>query len=60
MSASLVHSVFTVILVILFVGLVRWAWRKERRSDFQQAAEIVFAEETWLHQSDEERETSHE
>ncbi|HBC57178.1 MAG TPA: CcoQ/FixQ family Cbb3-type cytochrome c oxidase assembly chaperone [Gammaproteobacteria bacterium] len=60
MGVSLVHSVFTVILVILFVGLVVWAWRKERRTDFQEAAGIVLTEDIWLHQQDEERDTHNE
>lgn len=43
------HSVFTVILFILFIGIVVWAYSKRRKKDFDEAARLPFADEEKPH-----------
>ncbi len=35
----------TVVLLILFVGIVIWAYSKRRKRDFDEAANLPFADE---------------
>ena len=35
----------TVVLMIVFVGIVVWAFSKKRKSDFTEAANLPFADE---------------
>lgn len=38
-------SIWTVIVLILFVGIVIWAWHGKNRESFRQAARIPLEEE---------------
>lgn len=40
MSATLIHEILTALLLVVFIGIVVWAWSKRRRRDFQEAARI--------------------
>jgi len=40
MSAALTHTIWTVLLVIVFVGIVVWAWSGRRRERFEAAARL--------------------
>jgi cytochrome c oxidase cbb3-type subunit 4 len=35
---GLIHSVWTVLLLVLFLGIVAWAWSGRRRQRFERAA----------------------
>lgn len=35
----------TIILMILFIGVVAWAWSKKRKKSFDEAANLPFADE---------------
>jgi cytochrome c oxidase cbb3-type subunit 4 len=35
---GLMYGVVTIVLMIIFVGIVIWAWRDERASSFEEAA----------------------
>jgi len=45
MDESLVQSVWTVVVVVLFVGIVIWAWSGKRKKEFDEAANIPFNED---------------
>jgi cytochrome c oxidase cbb3-type subunit 4 len=45
MDIITVHSVWTVVLFISFIGIILWAYSKRRKSDFSEAANLVFADE---------------
>ncbi len=36
----LFHAIWTVVLMVLFVGIVAWAWSGKRRRRFAQAARL--------------------
>lgn len=40
MDASLIHSVWTVLLLIIFIGILIWVFVIKRRGDFEKAARI--------------------
>lgn len=40
MSLSLFHAFWTVILMIIFLGIVAWAWSRHRQSSFEEAAHL--------------------
>ena len=37
---SVFHSIWTVLMFILFIGIVVWAWSRRRSGDFAAAAQI--------------------
>ena len=45
MDSSLIQSVWTVVVMVLFVGIVIWAWSGKRKQDFEEAAHLPFDEE---------------
>ena len=45
MDTSLIQSVWTLVVLVLFVGIVIWAWSSKRKQDFDEAANIPFHED---------------
>ena len=37
---SIILSIWTVIVLLLFLGIVAWAWHKNNKADFEAAARI--------------------
>ncbi len=46
MEINDIRAWHTVILLISFVGIVIWAYSKRRKSDFDEAANLPFADQT--------------
>lgn len=46
MDIGTIHSIWTVLLFVSFIGIVIWAYSKRRKDDFKNAANLVFADET--------------
>jgi len=40
MNIYLAHSIWTVMMVVLFIGIVLWAWSGKRKDDFRDAANL--------------------
>jgi len=40
MDSALFHSVWTLALLALFIGIVAWAWSGKRKSQFEAAARL--------------------
>jgi cytochrome c oxidase cbb3-type subunit 4 len=51
---ALFHSIWTVLLVIIFIGIVAWAFSAKRKHDFDAAARLPLDDEP------EPRSASHE
>jgi cytochrome c oxidase cbb3-type subunit IV len=49
MNSSSTQSAFTVIMFLLFLGIVVWAWRSKRKSAFDAAAQLPLLEDTAVH-----------
>ncbi len=45
MDVSLIQSIWTVVVLVLFVGIVIWAWSGKQKERFDEAANIPFAED---------------
>jgi cytochrome c oxidase cbb3-type subunit IV len=46
MDIIFLRSAFTVLSLVLFLGIVVWAWSKRNQQDFQEAAQLPFSEES--------------
>ena len=45
MDVNDLRSAVTVASLLLFCGIVAWAWRRARRAEFEEAAKLPFVEE---------------
>lgn len=45
MDLALVHSIWTVLLMAIFVGIVVWAWSGRRKRSFDAAARLPLEDE---------------
>jgi cytochrome c oxidase cbb3-type subunit 4 len=45
MDIGTIHSIWTVLLFVSFIGIVVWAYSKRRKTSFDEAANLVFADE---------------
>jgi len=45
MDNGIVNGVIIILLIISFVGLTLWAYSKRRKPDFDEAANLPFADE---------------
>jgi cytochrome c oxidase cbb3-type subunit 4 len=45
MDDNLIQVIWTVVVLVLFVGIVIWAWSSKRKQAFDEAANIPFNED---------------
>ncbi len=45
MDIGTIHSLWTIVLFGCFIGVVWWAYGKKRKSRFDEAANLIFADE---------------
>ena len=45
MRAGDLHVVWTLLLMLAFIGIVWWAWSSRRRKDFEEAANLPLEED---------------
>lgn len=45
MDIGTIHSIWTVVLFVSFIGIVFWAYSKRQKASFEEAANLVFADE---------------
>ena len=48
MDVSLIQSIWTVVVLVLFVGIVIWAWSGKQKERFDEAANIPFADDDMM------------
>ncbi len=46
MDSGTASGVMTAILIIVFIGIIAWAYSSRRRRDFEEAARIPLEDET--------------
>lgn len=44
MDFTLIEAIWTVVVMVTFIGIVLWAWSGKRKQDFNEAANIPFNE----------------
>ncbi|MEZ5542054.1 MAG: cbb3-type cytochrome c oxidase subunit 3 [Pseudomonadota bacterium] len=60
MSQTLLHEIWTVVALVVFVGIVVWAWSGKRKKQFEEAANIPFDEDDGMTPADKySKENSH-
>ncbi len=42
---ALMHSIWTVVVFIVFIGIIAWAYSGRRKKDFDEAARLVLDED---------------
>jgi len=42
MSFTLIQSIWTIVIMVTFLGIVAWAYSSKRKSDFDEAAQLPF------------------
>jgi len=45
LEISVFHGIWTAALLVIFIGIVIWAWSGKRKPDFDKAARIPFDDE---------------
>ena len=45
MDTNDIRSIVTVVSLVLFLGIVRWAWSRSNTSQFAEAANLPFADQ---------------
>ena len=45
MDQVLFHSIWTVLLLVLFIAIWAWAWSKKRKHTFDAASRLPFADD---------------
>jgi cytochrome c oxidase cbb3-type subunit IV len=46
MDIILFHSIWTVLMLIAFIGIWAWAWSSRRKGDFDAAARLPFEDDS--------------
>ena len=59
MDTSLILSIWTIVVMVLFIGIVLWAWSGKRKQRFDEAANIPFHEDDALSTDTISKENSH-
>jgi cytochrome c oxidase cbb3-type subunit 4 len=49
MNYGFIHSIWTVLMLLLFIGIVIWAWSGKRKPGFEEAARIPLDDEMDSH-----------
>ncbi|GAA5644751.1 MULTISPECIES: CcoQ/FixQ family Cbb3-type cytochrome c oxidase assembly chaperone [Vibrio] len=45
MDIGTIHSIWTIVIFVCFIGVVWWAFGKSRKSRFEEDANMIFADE---------------
>ncbi|CAH8192383.1 MULTISPECIES: CcoQ/FixQ family Cbb3-type cytochrome c oxidase assembly chaperone [Vibrio] len=45
MDIGTIHSIWTIVLFVCFIGVVWWAYGKNRKARFDEDANLIFADE---------------
>jgi len=45
MSFTLFQSIWTIVIMVTFLGIVVWAYSSKRKADFDEAARLPFEDE---------------
>ena len=48
MEYGIIESVWTVVLLVVFIGIVVWAWSSKRKKAFDEAARLPLGDDTEL------------
>jgi len=52
---NLFHSIWTVVSLVIFIGIVLWAWSGHRKESFDEAAQLPLEDDELSHHAGESR-----
>jgi cytochrome c oxidase cbb3-type subunit 4 len=58
-SLTLIQSLWTILVMVAFIGIVIWAWSGKRKQRFEDAANIPFTEDEQPKSDSMSKENSH-
>ena len=59
MNLTLIQSLWTILVMVAFIGIVIWAWSGKRKQQFDDAANIPFNEDRQPNTDSTTKENSH-
>jgi cytochrome c oxidase cbb3-type subunit 4 len=59
MDFTLIDSILTIVVMVVFVGIVLWAWSGKRTEAFNEAAHLPFTEDSPVSTQKVTKEKSH-
>ena len=59
MELSMIHAIWTIVLMVLFIGIVVWAWSGKNKARFDAAARLPFDEDQQVPTNNTSKENSH-
>jgi cytochrome c oxidase cbb3-type subunit 4 len=59
MDLTLIDSILTIVVMLVFIGIVLWAWSGKRKQQFDEAASIPFNEDVPAPTARTSKENSH-
>ena len=59
MIFTLIDSVWTIVVMVVFIGIVLWAWSGKRAQAFDEAANLPFTEDKPVSTEQSDKENSH-
>lgn len=52
MTITMFHSLWTVAVLVIFIGIIIWAFSKRRKADFDEAAHLPLEDDKPLNTND--------
>jgi cytochrome c oxidase cbb3-type subunit 4 len=59
MNLAMVHAIWTIVVMVLFIGIVFWAWSGKNKARFDAAAQLPFDEDHVVPTNKTSKENSH-
>ena len=59
MDSITLHSIWTVVMFVVFVGIIFWAWSGKRKEAFRDAANLALEDEEYVSPSQKSGENNH-
>jgi cytochrome c oxidase cbb3-type subunit 4 len=59
MDTITLHSIWTVVMFVVFVGIIFWAWSGSRKEAFREAANLALEDEEYVDPSQKSGDNRH-
>jgi cytochrome c oxidase cbb3-type subunit 4 len=59
MDSITLHSIWTVVMFVVFIGIIFWAWSGRRKEAFREAANLALEDEEYVGPSQKSGENNH-
>ena len=59
MDSITLHSIWTVVMFVVFIGIIFWAWSGKRKEAFRDAANLALEDEEYVSPSKKSGDNNH-